>query len=198
MRGSAAPTIVKPLKEAPERIQKGVELLRVMDAAQLEEDKKAADAEKVDFAELTTETVRVNDICIPIPSALADHVLKEHLKLPDPEKFKIKGEYLAALWQYHCTVWWILDHQYDKDDNDRHVIRKFISKPEWRPPDSELEEYMAQLDFGPRLSDFYAAYNTALEFNGTEEGRTKLDAARSTGQAQKIHVVRPYRSQSET
>lgn len=187
-----------PTKDADEATRERLKALEGGFADEMEKVVEGVESAKVDFGELTAECVTVGDITIPIPSALADDIIKNHLPDVDLKKLKTVAEATRASWGRVTKIWWILDHQYDKDENGRHVILRFKREPDWTPPEEELEGYMGQLDYGPRVSDFYAAYRTATSICSSEDGRKNLDAARRTGQAQKIAVVRPFLSQSET
>ena len=143
---------------------------KLLDIKSAEADKDEAaevEAQKVDFADLTAETVTVGDITIPIPSALADQMIRDYIDPNIPESIKAKKIKAAQLskevWRWVAVKWWVLDHQYEKVDG-QYVIKRFMRKPEWRPSDEELSDYLAQLDYGPRLNAFYAAYRTATAF----------------------------------
>ena len=160
-----------------------------------EEESDRIARKRVDFADLTAESVTVGEITLPIPSALADDIIKQHLKGPNIKEVKTIADISHDMWQWIATTWWILDHQYDRDENGRPAILRFKREPKWRPLEEELDEYLFRLDYGPRVIDFYAAYRTASSLENAEERRKKVQTAMQTGRPQKIAVLRPYISQ---
>lgn len=167
------------------------------------QDAAEAEAQKVDFADLTAETVTVGDITIPIPTPLADMIIRSHLQEPLMELIREKKvdsvtKLTREAYMLIATQWWVLDHQYEKNTNGRNIIRKFIEKPGWRPPEKDLLDYLEDLSLGESLQNFHDAYRTASSLDNAEERRKKVKAARSTGKAQKMPVLRPFISQSES
>lgn len=161
-----------------------------------EEERQAR--ERVDFGELTAEAVTVGAITIPIPSALADDIIKNHLPQIDAKKVKSPSQFTRESWRRIAVMWWVLDHQYERDENGRKRILRFKREPDWMPPEDELDDYLGELDYGPRAADFFAAYRTATSISASEDRQKKVDAARRTGKPQRIEVERPYLSPSGT
>lgn len=186
-----------------ERTEAAIKLLDLKVAEEDIQDAAEAKEQMVDFADLTAETVTVGDVTIPIPTPLADMIIRSHLQEPLMQLIREKKvdsvtKLTREAYMLIATQWWVLDHQYEKNTNGRNVIRKFIEKPGWRPPESVLLNYLEDLNLGQSLQNFHDAYRTASSLDNAEERRKKVKAARSTGKAQKIPVLRPYTSQLES
>ncbi|MEE9568367.1 MAG: hypothetical protein V3W37_03185 [Candidatus Binatia bacterium] len=186
-----------------ERTEAAIKLLDSKVQEENIQDAAEAEAQKVDFADLTAETVTVEDVTIPIPTPLADMIIRSHLQEPLMKLIKEKKvdsvtKLTREAYMLIATQWWVLDHQYEKNKDGRNIIRKFIERPGWRPPEKDLLNYLEDLSLGESLQNFHDAYRTASSLDNAEERRKKVKAARSTGETQKIPVLRPYISQSES
>jgi hypothetical protein len=186
MAGSTAMPKGKPrsLESMPEYVQEASKAItKLWDAEEAE-----IEGQQVDFADLIDETVTVGKITLPIPTYLAYKIIRENV---------FGGaDTLDDAVVNNATMWWVLDHQYEKDGNGKFVILKLRRKKGWRPSEDELIDYLGVLGFGSQDEDFMAAFQTAIAIKSTEEGRKNLQRARTSKQPVKIPVVRPFRSET--